>query len=196
MTAVWSLNEIQSLAHKAVRGSGYGWGVAEDAGQAVRWLLARDLPGADAVLAVCEAGARSAPETCPLTIGCALSDGLFPVLEFGTRPVVSPLLILPFLAWRAERDKVSLSLSWQGCDFVVGTCGELSVKGKTLNPGAANLTISAAVADRADHVREAYRASVDCEVYVALSRFAGRTYAPSTQASRESGAGAGLTDND
>lgn len=196
MTAVWSLNEIQSLAHKAVRGAGYDWGVAEDAGQAVRWLVARNFPGADAVLAACEAGARSAPETCPLTIGCALSDGLFAVSAFGTRLVVSPLLILPFLAWRAEREKVSHSLSWHGGAFVVGARGELSVDGKTLNPGTAEVTINLAVADRSQEVREAYRASVDCEVYVALSQLAARTYAPSTQASRESGAGAGLTDND
>ena len=33
-----SLNEIQSLAVKATRGAGLSWGIADDAGWAVRWL--------------------------------------------------------------------------------------------------------------------------------------------------------------
>lgn len=196
MTAVWSLNEIQSLALKAARGAGFDWGVAEDAGQAVRWLSARDLPGADALLTACGAGARAAPETCSLTIGCALSDGLIGVSEFATRPVTSPLLILPFMAWRAEREKTSLALHWNDSDFLVRADGELFIEAETVNPKTAEVTIRSHEPDDLVHVREGFRATVGCEIYVSLSELAGRTYAPATEASRESGAGAGLTDND
>lgn len=196
MTAVWSLNESQALAHKAARGSGYDWGVAEEAGQVVRWLLAHSLPGADALLDVCEARSQSAPETCPFTIGCALSDGLIGIADFGCRTVMSPLLILPFLAWTAEREKMSLCLGWRGAAFVVGADGELFMSAKTVNPRTAKVTISDIVPQNLIRVCETYRALVDCAVFVALSDLAGRTYAPATQASRESGAGAGLTDND
>jgi hypothetical protein len=59
MTAFWSLNEIEALAGKAARGAGYDWGLAEEAGQSVRWLEARDFRGADALMAAINAGAAS-----------------------------------------------------------------------------------------------------------------------------------------
>ena len=43
----YSLGEIDSLARKATRGAGYSWGVAEEAGKAVRWLSAYGYPGAE-----------------------------------------------------------------------------------------------------------------------------------------------------
>ena len=33
-----SLNEVEATAKKATRGAGYPWGLAEEAGKAVRWL--------------------------------------------------------------------------------------------------------------------------------------------------------------
>ena len=34
----WSLSEIGALATKAARGSGMDWGLADEAGYAVKWL--------------------------------------------------------------------------------------------------------------------------------------------------------------
>ena len=45
--ANYSLAEIDALSRKACRGAGYSWGLAEDAGKAVRWLTAYGLPGAE-----------------------------------------------------------------------------------------------------------------------------------------------------
>ena len=45
-------------------------------------------------------------------------------------------------------------------------------------------------------VTPGHRAFVDCDTIVALEAMAHKTYAPATAASREAGAGAGLTDND
>ncbi|MGI9319695.1 MAG: DUF3726 domain-containing protein [bacterium] len=41
-----SLNQVEHTARKAVRGAGLPWGLAEDAGRAVRWLESVDLDGA------------------------------------------------------------------------------------------------------------------------------------------------------
>ena len=41
----WSLGEIGALATKAARGSGMDWGLADEAGYAVKWLQRRQLPG-------------------------------------------------------------------------------------------------------------------------------------------------------
>ena len=40
-----SLNEVESLAKKAARGTGYPWGLAEEAAKASRWLAARGVDG-------------------------------------------------------------------------------------------------------------------------------------------------------
>ena len=196
MTATWSLNEIEALALKAARGAGFEWGLAEEAGQAVRWLLARDLPGADALLAICVAGSSKTPEFCPLTFGCALCDGLVSVSNATSRKVVAPLLVLPFLAWTAKREKTSLSLEWKGAAFVVTADGTLM--GSADNPIIKHATVTVGLVENCDlsPSKIGHRALVDCETYVALSDLAARTYAPATAASRESGAGAGLTDND
>lgn len=196
MTAVWSLNEIQALAQKAARGAGYDWGLAEEAAQAVRWLLARNLPGADALLLACETGGRISSELCPLTAGCAWSDGLIEATDFAPRTLRSPLLLLPFLAWTAQRTQTSLCASWRGAVFVLGPDATVKMQGEMTNPKVAEVTVSTAIPEGLEDVEEGHRASVDCAIYVALSELAGRTYAPATDASRQSGAGAGLTDND
>ncbi len=67
-----SLNEIDAMARKAARGAGYAWGLAEEAGRAVRWLEARGLPGLAALLRHLERGAPN--ETSPLLAGATLSD--------------------------------------------------------------------------------------------------------------------------
>ena len=46
-----SLPEIESLVVKAARGAGYNWGIAEEAGFAVRWLARTGLPGPEILLA-------------------------------------------------------------------------------------------------------------------------------------------------
>ncbi len=42
---MYSLGEIEVHAKKAVRGAGFEWGFAEEAGKAVRWLEQQHLPG-------------------------------------------------------------------------------------------------------------------------------------------------------
>ena len=87
MIMTWSLGS-GALATKAARGSGLDWGLAEEAGYAVKWLQRRQLPG---VAALCrylssrndgnltswpnETGALG--NYCPITIGAAYGDGAF-----------------------------------------------------------------------------------------------------------------------
>jgi len=195
MTANWSLNEIEALARKAARGAGYDWGLAEEAGQAVRWLLAHNLPGADALLLACDERALEAT-LCPLVQGCALSDGLVTAPGFAESNISAPLLVLPFLAWTAERQKATFCLTWPGAAFAVSADGTLSWRAEIVCPDRADIAVSDVVPVDLDVALMRHRAQVDRETCVRLSDLAGRTYAPSTQASRESGAGAGLSDND
>ena len=51
-TVIYSLNQTELTARKAVRGAGLPWGLADDAGKAVRWLHARGLGGVAALAAL------------------------------------------------------------------------------------------------------------------------------------------------
>ena len=184
MTHDLSLGELQALCIKAARGAGRAVGVAEDAGRAVRWLQARDQDGAGALVALLQdtdgrATRDLAPQVpdltpvggviCPLALGGYLSDmGDLPEGAMG--PVCAPLLLLPFLA-------------------------DISPHGVDLVPGAAPGVVSVSARAQAMPAEET-RAHVSDDVMEALLAFAARTYAPATEQSRASGAGAGLSDND
>ena len=83
-----SLNELEALARKAARGAGLPWGLAEDAGWAVRWLEARELPAATLLAHWLDRRPRSTPvpqrdkgiwtggnaPLCPLVTGPMLAE--------------------------------------------------------------------------------------------------------------------------
>ena len=217
-----SFNELESLARKAARGAGMTWGMAEEAGRATRWLCERSLPGAEALAALLsirgdlghDALRPQRPETvggdwraeagalCPIAAGAALCDfaiGSDEAPRIKTGPMSCPALLLPFAAWTADAAAVAVEVSWSG--MRVALCA-----------GEARLDApdpAALAADRAQAVvvgpaaraciaatDPALRAEVSREAQKILERFAHRTYAPATRQSRESGAGAGLSDND
>ena len=200
----WSLGETAALALKATRGVGFSWGLAEEAAGAVIWLHERGLPGAAALCSYLGMVADghvtdTAGETgCPLLTGSALSDGTIaaPSTAGGTLDlglIHSPLLLLPFVAslppgtmWlEAEttgKDSKLPSDRWQSqwlrseavCHVVVGKAPQIDSAGthRMRTPDQFGCCIER------------------------LTHFAHRTYAPATSASRLSGAGAGLNDND
>ncbi len=195
MTAAWSLGEIAALAVKAARGAGYEWGLAQEAGQAVHWLLERDFPGADALQIALVADASRDPTRCPISLGCAIFDGAVEADGFAAKNVVAPLLVLPFVCWTAERRKQALAFEWAGLVAEIGADGEVSRGVDAGCPDRADIRVSAGAGDVLA-ISKCHRARVTCATYVALSGYADRTYAPATEASRLSGAGAGLSDND
>ena len=116
----WSLGEIGALATKAARGSGMDWGLADEAGYAVKWLQRRQLPG---VAALCRyLSWRQTGEItiwpddtardghyCPIATGAAYGDGVFgDEIQFAR--VRTPLLLIPFIAIRAAHSPVCLSM--------------------------------------------------------------------------------------
>ena len=208
-----SLNEVEALAKKASRGAGYPWGIAEETGKAVRWLCAADIDGCAALadyLTSCEGDDISArmpvqgktwtpkgDRLCPLLAGAALSD-LADTLtgqDLRLEDVAYPLLLAPFAGLSALYLKEPVFLEWNGTCFA--TDGKAVIlQGKT---GASMATVTARLGsglDRAHRQPACSRASPSEDTLAALNRLAHRTYAPATEASRLSGAGAGLSDND
>ncbi len=193
----WALSEIRSLSVKATRGAGLSWGYAEEAGFAVEWLETRALPGAEALARYLDnvtSGQSHDAANCPIATGALISDtgnrdSSFPC------SIHQPLLLVPFLASIAGQD--SFELSWNKQQIVLNATGITGgISNQVTSDGLFECAlrsdvVSTLTIDFFPRVGENRKPSVE-----ALGRHAQKTYAPSTEASRTKGAGAGLNDND
>lgn len=211
-----SLNELEFTVRKAVRGAGYHWGEAEEAGKAAVWLARRGLPVAEPLLAVLRAAGRdpaalrpvpgghrasAAGPLCPLLAGIMIADGVV-ALEAGTRltleRLLSPLLLLPFMALAAGTTGQALVLDWpEGSATVTASAAWADWTSVPSEGSAATLGVAPAPAQNGTPRPESHRVlDVDSAAWDALNAFAAETYVPATDRSRLAGAGAGLADND
>jgi len=190
----WSLGEAKALAIKAARGVDIPWGMAEEAGFAVHWLQSFGAPGLAALAAYLDwrDGMPAQPhDLCPISLGTAISDAGRGVPEQLGR-VRHPLLLAPFIANCAPS---GIALRWQAVELTLSEAGLISP-----SPRAALLIDETeclserAVARVADSVARV--PETESDAIERLTYYAARTYAPATEASRLSGAGAGTTDND
>ena len=207
----WSLGEIGALATKAARGSGMDWGLADEAGYAVKWLQRRQLPG---VAALCRyLSWRQAGEIinwpddtardghyCPIATGAAYGDGVFgDDVQFAR--VRTPLLLIPFIALRATNSPVCLSMGNAVFALSQNKFG-FSKNDTAILMDASACHIYATSNDKLPEMITIANAAIPRVPLTAsacitvLNSFAKNTYAPATEASRLAGAGAGLNDND
>ena len=213
----WSMNEIDGLARKAVRGAGYSWGLAEEAGKAVRWLTSFSLPGPEMLAAhlpkvdgvayadLCPALSlgvwRAAGGTlCPLATGPALMDRSGAASDEGVTlgAIACPLLILPSVASVAVLTGQAMMLDWDGFRAIVAPGRQLEIAESDGMQAlmVETVTIGPSNTPPVPNCASVYRYALDPAVAASLGGFAHRTYAPDTEESRLAGAGAGLTDND
>ena len=185
----WSMNEVEALARKAARGAGFGWGHAEDAGRATRWLCQHGLDGSAALARYLDA--LSGDLACPIRLGAALSDSRPDETKVELGTLAEPLLVLPFVADVArasQTDWVLRSATGWAC---LGPDGGARMSGELGGP--LTLIRDQAQGDVLPPVRRAVVTEAAAQI---LQRFAARTYAPATEESRLAGAGAGVSDND
>ncbi len=217
----FSLNEIEVMGKRAARGAGLPWGVAEEAGKAARWLTARGLPGAEQLADILTRNdkkdvAELAPETtgdvwqgssgklCPLMTGAALCDRAVMIAEghpIALAATAQPLLLVPYAAGAAKLTSAAIALSWDKILVILTPEGMVIDGDHTALTMRSTKHVLCRLADRrpeqveaAPSCREAGR-DVDAATWSRLSVFAQRIFAPATEASRLSGAGAGLSDN-
>lgn len=213
----YSLNEIEALAKKAARGAGYSWGIAEEAGKAVRWLhqynqdgctalcgLLRKIDGSELHQHYPDATSVRSSEKwhaqdrlmCPLMSGAVLSDR---ALILGQSRLVlcnllAPTLLFYFASRLVQQHVAVLSITWSGGKAVIGI-NIFHVEG-ILPEAVEALTIDfIGDTDYATSIVKT-RALPNQSALACIEQFAQRTYAPASEASRIRGAGAGLSDND
>ncbi len=190
----WSLGEVKALATKAARGAGLPWGMADEASFAVHWLQANGAPGVAALANYLEWRDQSPSkphELCPIHLGTAIMDADRGVSEWLGR-VRQPLLLAPFIA---RCSPSGMALKWPDVMLVVSETGLTSDASRTLLlTDEAECSAAPATAQSAERLNRV--PETEAEAMARLNHFASRTYAPATEASRMSGAGAGITDND
>ena len=111
--------------------------------------------------------------------------------------VREPLLLIPFAAFAAAQARKAMAVSWNGAEAQLGADGETArlTGAVTVDEAHGVLTRAMDLPVRTSE-RRMTRAALDPSVQATLDEFAQRTYAPASDASRMTGAGAGLTDND
>ena len=204
----WSLGETGALALKAARGAGMDWGLAEEASHAVIWLAHRGAPG---VAALCRylnsynKNAENRTETCPISIGAAISDGAI-ALPSDLGAVREPLLLVPFIsagidhdaadhnAWELLIGKVTIDISANGFSSdIINTALLIDSAPCRISAKQLSTAMIASHKTTASINRISATSSACIKTFEA---FAHHTYAPSTEQSRLAGAGSGLSDND
>lgn len=209
---VLSLNEVHATAKKATRGAGYPWGLAEEAGQAARWLCSQGLDGCAALASLLNRFDDTAidmitPDTkkpvwraqsnvlCPLIAGSAISDRAneFEHRLFKLSSTAEPSLLFAFAAVSARKIKCCVTVEWPS-GTAVSDGMQLSVHGHAgpivdfvhMRRGGL-LGIPNRICSRVDP---------EPSVWSMLNGFAQRTYAPATEESRLKGAGADMFDQE
>lgn len=205
---VFSLNEVHGTAKKAARGAGYPWGLAEEAGQAVRWLCSQGVDGCAALARLLERFDGTAlkiitPSTkeplwraksnilCPLITGSAILDRAYEFEHhpFKLRSVAEPSLLLAFAASSARKINCCVSVEWPD-GTAVSDGVRLSLHGETDKTAAfINLKRGGTLGIQ-NHLCS--RVNPEPVVWGKLISLAQRTYAPATEESRLSGAGSDM----
>lgn len=208
---MFSLNEISATLKKAAIGCGFDVGRAEDIAGAGCWLIASGRDGAGTVLQAIEDGPQSISfdgENSHFKNVHIASCGLAAVdiVEGSERFVVSfepldvPELLLGFVgvASRANDNDYTFAFGSKGGVLL---CVEPDTSlDDFFGDKAAKMrlwTVRAGVVVSQDdqaNLDEGHR--IDLETWVKLLDLAHKTYVPASEASRLSGAGAGLVDND
>lgn len=217
-----STGEWAHLGQKAARGAGYSWGLAEEFGASLAQLSKWGLACGAAALALLQAQAalclpqpswigtdrwgRDNTPLCPITTAALICDiGRAEGGVFGPRPltlvmVAEPVFMLPLLNDLALREDRALALSTSQCTLVFGGLRAVTAADIMRFCDLAQNTELAISAKPTPYAAApkyaAQRVKIDPESYAQLDAYALKTTVPATTQSRESGAGAGLSDND
>ena len=219
----FSLNQIDQTCRKAAKGVGLPWGVADDIGKALRWLSAYQLttiPQIIEVLGVYQPThyRDTAPRNLtnplnakggrlnPLLTGLVLSDMIDQMVESPiiTGELAYPIFTVGFLGQVALTPEDTVRVNWADVSLTFYR-DRLAIHG---NLDDLNRQFCEALqCERVDYanleqdqktVKKPVMGSVNVKMedWAELEKMAHHTYVEATDESRQSGAGAGLNDND
>jgi len=190
----FSSNEVFHIAAKAIRGAGWPQGVAQDGARAAVFLSQIGFDGIQATIAAID---DNLSKTKVLVEGLAAIDCL---LSSETSPIELPCLDQPLLQWGlccvASRETgIKIGVISQNSEPLIT---REQVKKTLLQPTDIMLarfhaTLSTPYPPCPHNLR---LSSLDKAAFARAKQLAQNTYVPSTEASRQFGAGSSKSDND
>ncbi|MDA9062835.1 DUF3726 domain-containing protein [Candidatus Pelagibacter sp.] len=201
-----SLSEIDTVSKRASRASGFDWGIAEEVGKNTRMLEMLGIPGIknlnyyykvknkknfEKINLIGKENKKTQLEYCPIIAGVNFLDqvrSLEGLNEIKFYNLAFPMLFLPFISRASEVLGKKIFLEIDSVKFLLNY--NKSIYCNSLNDGI--MTIG-------NHISIKFLENIDSfqeNEWKELYKLSENTFVEESDSLKESGAGAGLTDND
>jgi|TARA_B100000780_G_C20959061_1_gene382750 hypothetical protein len=201
-----SLSEIETISKRSTRAAGFSWGIAEEVGKNIRMLEMFGIGGIknlnyyfrvknkrnfEKLHLISNENKISKIEFCPIIAGLSFLDqvrSLEILDEIKFEKIAYPLLFLPFISRASEIIGKKLELKIDNRVFLLNYNN--SIYSNSLNEGVVEIgnNVSIKFKENQDSFQE--------KEWKELYKLSENTFVEENDSLKESGAGAGLTDND
>jgi len=201
-----SLSEIETISKRSTRAAGFSWGIAEEVGKNIRMLEMFGIGGIknlnyyfrvknkrnfEKLHLISNENKISKIEFCPIIAGLSFLDqvrSLEILDEIKFEKIAYPLLFLPFISRASEIIGKKLELKIDNRVFLLNYNN--SIYSNSLNEGVVEIgnNVSIKFKENQDSFEE--------KEWKELYKLSENTFVEENDSLKESGAGAGLTDND
>ena len=201
-----SLSEIDTVSKRSSRAAGYSWGISEEIGKNIRLLEMFSLPGIknlndfykkkkdlklEELTLIKEKNVTSKTKFCPIIAGVSFLDqvgNLKNINEIQFTNIAYPILFLPFVSRASEVIGKRIHLKLDNKEFIMNFNNSISYNFFKSEIVELSEVISINILENKDTFseiewKELYKLSED-------------TFVEENDSLKQSGAGAGLTDND
>ena len=201
-----SLSEIETVSKRSSRAAGYSWGVAEEVGKNTRMLEMLGMPGIknlnhyyktknkknfEKINLISGKNKKTQLEYCPITVGVNFLDqvkSLEGLNEIKFQNIAFPILFLPFVSRASEVVGKKILLKIDNSNFLLNYNN--SIYSNFLNNGI--ITIGNNIVIKFLENMDSFEEKEWKELY----KLSENTFVEENNSLKQSGAGAGLTDND
>ena len=201
-----SLSEIETISKRSTRAAGFSWGIAEEVGKNIRMLEMFGIGGIknlnyyfrvknkrnfEKLHLISNENKISKIEFCPIIAGLSFLDqvrSLEILDEIKFEKIAYPLLFLPFISRASEIIGKKLELKIDNRVFLLNYNN--SIYSNSLNEGVVEIgnNVSIKFKENQDSFQE--------KEWKELYKLSENTFVEENDSLKQSGAGAGLTDND
>ena len=201
-----SLSEIDTVSKRSSRAAGYSWGISEEIGKNIRLLEMFSLPGIknlndfykkkkdlklEELTLIKEKNETSKSKFCPIIAGVSFLDqvgNLKDINEIKFTNIAYPILFLPFVSRASEVIGKRIHLKFDNKEFIMNFNNSISYNFFKSEIVELSEVISINILENKDTFSE-----IEWKELYKLSE---NTFVEENESLKQSGAGAGLTDND
>ena len=201
-----SLSEIDTVSKRSSRAAGYSWGISEEIGKNIRLLEMFSLPGIknlndfykkkkdlklEELTLIKEKNETCKSKFCPIIAGVSFLDqvgNLKNINEIKFTNIAYPILFLPFVSRASEVIGKRIHLKLDNKEFIMNFNNSISYNFFKSEIIELSEVISINILENKDTFSE-----IEWKELYKLSE---NTFVEENESLKQSGAGAGLTDND